>query len=445
MPMPEQNITRSSSAVQRLTMLAVFASVLIATSLPLGYFLSVYYRDLGALEAEARSDSLYVSALASENPMLWEYQEHRLQDVLNRRPRKGTKESRTVYNHDGRVIAESDDRIDSPVMRETYPVLDAGRPVGAIEIKRSLRPLFLHTAFVALMSLSLGYTIFFLIRIMPIRSVQQAEAQSRRYADELEETNADLRAFIFSIAHDLRAPLVNLKGFSSELRRELGDVTPELMNGLASLKDDERQRVAAVLEQAVPEALGYIDSSTLRLDSLINAVLHLSRIDFRALHPEVIDMEELVHIALETFAHTIKEKNLTVTRGPLPSVVGDRMVMEQCMANLLDNAFKYPEPGRAGAVSITAERTADEVIVSVADNGRGIAPDDVQKVFEIFRRAGQQDTPGEGMGLAFVKALIRRQGGNIRCESVLGKGSTFSLSLPVNHGQRIVSERDKGA
>ena len=254
--------------------------------------------------------------------------------------------------------------------------------------------------------------------------------------DSLKEQNDELRAFVFSIAHDLRAPLVNLKGFSSELRRDLAEVMPPLLLALNSLSAVERQRVVAVLEQAVPEALGYIDTSTQKLDSLINAVLHLSRIDFRELNLEGIDTEELVQVALQNLAHTINTKNITVHLGPLPPLVADRMVMEQCIANLLDNACKYLVPNRAGEISITAGQDKDAVIFYFKDNGRGIAPDDIQKVFEIFRRAGQPDTPGEGMGLAFVKALARRQGGNVWCESVLGEGTTFCLSIPADGGQR---------
>lgn len=251
----------------------------------------------------------------------------------------------------------------------------------------------------------------------------------------LKEQNAELRAFVFSIAHDLRTPLVNLKGFAGELRQELTEVMPELLAGLNSLTAEERQRVAAVLEHSVPEALGYIDLSTKKLDSLINAVLHVSRIDFQALNPERIDLEGLVQVALQALAHTIKEKNVTVTLGPLPPVVADRLVMEQCIANLLDNACKYLVPGRAGVISITAEQTADEVILYFQDNGRGIAPDDIAKVFEIFRRVGQPDTPGEGMGLAFVKGLAKRQGGRVWCESSLGEGSTFCLAIPAANGK----------
>lgn len=435
MPIPPA-LKKTSSAAQRLTLLALLASLLIASVLPLGYFLSAYSRELGAMEAEARGDSFYVSALAAENPRLWQYQQLRLQDVLDRRISKDIKELRSVYSLDGRLVAESRDSLPPPLIQQNYPVLDAGRPVGTVEIKRSLRPILLDTAGVALLSMALGGAIFYLIRILPIRSVQEAEARSQRYAKKLEETNADLRAFIFGIAHDLRAPLVNLKGFSSELRGDFTEVMPELQRSLESLPEADRQRVASVLEQAIPEALRYIDSSANKIDALVNAILNLSRIDFRALNPEPVDTEGLVRAALQTLARTIKEKNITVRVGQLPPVFADRLVMEQSFTNLLDNACKYLDPARSGEISITAELTREETIFYFMDNGRGIAQDDLQKVFEIFRRAGSQDTPGEGMGLAFVKALVRRQGGKVWCESSLGEGSTFCLAIPRDGEQR---------
>ena len=100
------------------------------------------------------------------------------------------------------------------------------------------------------------------------------------------------------------------------------------------------------------------------------------------------------------------------------------------MGNLLDNAVKYLAPDRPGRIEIEAETTAMTATFHIRDNGRGIAADDLDKVFEIFRRAGRQDIPGEGMGLAYVKTLVRRQGGSIRCISQLGEGTTFSFTIP---------------
>jgi len=119
-----------------------------------------------------------------------------------------------------------------------------------------------------------------------------------------------------------------------------------------------------------------------------------------------------------------------VTIGPLPDLVVDKAAAEQIFGNLLDNALKYLEPARSGKIEVTAEQNAGETIFTIRDNGRGIATEDTQKVFELFRRVGRQDVPGEGMGLTYVKTLVRRLGGRIWCESEPGVGSAFSFTIP---------------
>jgi signal transduction histidine kinase len=104
--------------------------------------------------------------------------------------------------------------------------------------------------------------------------------------------------------------------------------------------------------------------------------------------------------------------------------------MEQILTNLLMNAIIYLDPHRPGKIAVTGERNSKEAIFCLKDNGRGISPDDMQKIFELFRRAGKQNVPGEGMGLAYVRTLVRRFGGRIWCESELGVGSTFLFAIP---------------
>jgi signal transduction histidine kinase len=99
------------------------------------------------------------------------------------------------------------------------------------------------------------------------------------------------------------------------------------------------------------------------------------------------------------------------------------------MGNILTNAVNYLEADRPGKIEIWGERNHQETTFHISDNGRGIALGDMHKVFELFRRAGKQDVPGEGMGLAYVRTLVRRHGGQIWCESKLGSGTTFSFTI----------------
>jgi signal transduction histidine kinase len=165
------------------------------------------------------------------------------------------------------------------------------------------------------------------------------------------------------------------------------------------------------------------------MDDFINAVLKLSRLGRRELKLEPIDMNALVQATLQSLGHQIEERQVMVTVGALPTVVADRTSMEQIMGNLLTNAVLYLDPDRRREIEITAERDHDETIFHIRDNGRGIAEEDMDKVFAPFRRAGKQDVPGEGMGLPYVQALVRRHGGRIWCESEPGVGTTFTFTI----------------
>ena len=101
------------------------------------------------------------------------------------------------------------------------------------------------------------------------------------------------------------------------------------------------------------------------------------------------------------------------------------------MSNLVENALKYLKPGRPGVIRVTAAREGPRMLVRIADNGRGIDPRDHERIFDLFRRSGRQDQPGEGIGLAHVRTLAYRLGGTINVASQLDEGATFTIDLPL--------------
>jgi signal transduction histidine kinase/putative methionine-R-sulfoxide reductase with GAF domain len=261
---------------------------------------------------------------------------------------------------------------------------------------------------------------------------KQAEEQLQRYAAELEQANEELKRFTYVASHNLRAPLVNLRGFAAELRAALAVIGSAVIAALPHLDEKRRPAVTMALQEDIPEALGFIDSSVTLMDRLVNALLELSRLNRGELRLEPVDMNALVQETLQALAHQIEQRQVSVTVGSLPTVVADRASMQQIMGNLLNNAVIYLDPVRPGEIEITGERDHDETTFRVRDNGCGIAEEDMDKVFAPFRRAGRQDVPGEGMGLAYVQALVRRHGGRIWCESEPGVGTTFTFTLS-NH------------
>jgi signal transduction histidine kinase len=255
----------------------------------------------------------------------------------------------------------------------------------------------------------------------------------RRVADrtaDLVRANDEIQRFAYIVSHDLRAPLVNVMGFTSELEEGLGTVT-----GYFDAAQPERQAAEAAAVQAargdMPEAIRFIRSSTGKMDSLINAILKISREGGRVLAPERVDLAALIDRQAQALRHQFEAAGAAfeMTQRPQP-IVSDRLALEQVFGNLLDNAVKYLSPDRAGEVTVSVRDLGSRIEVAVTDNGRGIADKDFGRIFELFRRAGAQDRPGEGIGLAHVRALVRRLGGEIDVESLLNKGSCFRVTLP---------------
>jgi PAS domain S-box-containing protein len=258
---------------------------------------------------------------------------------------------------------------------------------------------------------------------------KRAQEQLQRYAVELRRRNREIRDFAYVVSHDFRAPLVNLKGFCAELRYALQVIEEAMPAVQPHLDESQRKAVAIALQEDVPEALSFIESSVARMDRYISAVLKLSRLGRRELDLQPLDVEPIVRGVLEGLAHQIAEHQAEVIVGALPPVVADRTSMEQIMGNLLSNAVKYLEPHRPCKIEILGERRDGEVLFQIRDNGRGIADEDMDKIFMPFRRVGRQDTPGDGMGLPHVQTMVRRHGGRIWCDSELGVGTVFTFAI----------------
>jgi signal transduction histidine kinase len=252
---------------------------------------------------------------------------------------------------------------------------------------------------------------------------------------DLTEANDEIQRFAYIVSHDLRAPLVNIMGFTTELENLRTDIFEQIDKMRQELAKRQAEADAAsggieTLAGDFDEAIGFIKSSISKMDRLINTVLRLSREGRREFKPEVVDMNLLVKGICDSLAHQATAVGASVTVGELPNITSDRIALEQVFSNLVDNALKYLRQGVSGRIEIAGRQTPREVIYEVRDNGRGIDKADYQRIFELFRRAGTQDRPGEGIGLAHVRALVRRIGGSLSVASELGHGSVFTVTLP---------------
>jgi signal transduction histidine kinase len=263
---------------------------------------------------------------------------------------------------------------------------------------------------------------------LAVANLDLEETVAQRTA-ALRRANEEIQRFAYIVSHDLRSPLVNIMGFTSELETLSKELFEKLAqaNGLAG---------SDTLSKDFDEAFGFIKSSIARMDRLIGAILRISREGNRPLNPEPVDTKALVEGLFSGLTHQIREKGVEVEIGSLPPIVTDRLALEQILSNLIENAMKFLKPGVKGEIRVEGHTHVGENLYTVSDNGRGIDPKDHQRVFELFRRSGPQDVPGEGMGLAYVTALVRRLGGTITIQSELGRGSTFRLTLPTTLGMQ---------
>lgn len=262
------------------------------------------------------------------------------------------------------------------------------------------------------------------------QKIREQRARIEQQAEELERINEELETFTYIASHDLRSPLVNLRGFCGELHRSIDAVLPMLQNILPQLSEIEREILRKEVCQQIPKSLTYITTAAEKMDRMTDAILKLSRLGRREVKIEPIKTRVLVDQCLAPLAHQIKQTGTKVEIGDLPDIIGDRVSIEQIFSNLLDNAVKYLDQSRPGHIIISGSGNDERAQFTVADNGRGIAGEDRHKVFEIFRRAGEVDgIPGEGMGMPYVRSIVKRYGGRIWFESALGKGTSFHFTI----------------
>jgi signal transduction histidine kinase len=256
----------------------------------------------------------------------------------------------------------------------------------------------------------------------------RADAQARALADRTEE----LREFSYVVSHDLRAPLINIEGFSAVLHEAIDEYDADVRRvGPGADAQSLREKWQATHAEVV-EALHFIASGTVKMGALISGLLELSRIDSRPAEESVVALAPLVEELVASMQHQIREREVTVIIEPLPEVVGERLRLSQIFGNLLDNAVKYMPQRPPREIRVTCEAQGDEFVFSVADTGDGITPENRQQVFRPFKRlCGVAGAVGDGLGLAAVKRIVERHGGRIWIDDgPAGQGAAFRFTWP---------------
>ncbi|MBI4351808.1 MAG: PAS domain S-box protein [Elusimicrobia bacterium] len=270
-------------------------------------------------------------------------------------------------------------------------------------------------------------------RVWSFRDVtahRRAELEKERLNAELLEKNRELENFLYLTTHDLRGPLINILGFSQNLEGYAKRLREALAP--APLPAGARKTVDELAGNSIPAALGFILESSRKMDSLISALLKVSRIGRVEMKPATVDMGELAEKILASMRYQLEEAGGEIRCGDLPPCLADPDAVNRIFSNLLDNALKYRREDSPPRIELAGERREGLVVYTVADNGAGIPEKDLHGIWNLFYRhekAGEK--AGEGIGLAMVRRMAERNGGRIWVESKEGKGSVFYVGLPA--------------
>lgn len=239
------------------------------------------------------------------------------------------------------------------------------------------------------------------------RAVQLEHLVAQRTA-ELIATNKQLEAFVYTIAHDLRAPLRAMQGFSELLVEE----------------------AAATLSEAGKNYAERINKAAQYMDALLGDLLAFSRLSQQRVELTAVNLEGVVRSVLSRLRKEIQDRNARVEcSGPWPSVLAHEPTLAQVVFNLASNSLKFAAAEVPPRVRLRAEDRAEFVRVWVEDNGIGIAPDHQRQIFRLFTRLHGEKYPGTGIGLAIVQKGVERMGGRSGVESAAGQGARFWFEL----------------
>ena len=228
------------------------------------------------------------------------------------------------------------------------------------------------------------------------------------HSHELARSNSDLEQFAYIASHDLQEPLRMVSSYTQLLARRYGD----------KLDEDAQVFISYAVEGAE------------RMGQLITDVLTYSRVGTETDEFELANCDRAFDLAVANLRSAIEESKAEVVRDPLPAVKGDEIQIAQLFQNLIANALKFRDR-RSPRVYVSAKLDGDTWVVSVRDNGIGIAPEYAHQIFGVFQRLHTRaHYPGNGIGLAMCKKIVERHGGRIWMESEPGHGATFYFTLP---------------
>lgn len=255
--------------------------------------------------------------------------------------------------------------------------------------------------------------------IVDISERQRQQAQLNALNNELLRKNQEMEQFIYTVSHDLKAPLVTIAGFATRLRN-----TPDI-----HFPDKQIHQIDRIL------------ANVKAMDALLQDLLHLSRIIKRDLQKTWINSHHALEKALDSLEGHITETGAEITiESPLADIYAQESLLLQCLQNLVSNALKYTKPGEKPRVHIAGIVEEQASGIAVRDHGLGIAPQHQERVFNVFERLNPQTCEGTGVGLSIVKAIMEKHSGRVSLSSTEGIGTEFILLFPYPPQKEVSDE-----
>jgi len=263
-----------------------------------------------------------------------------------------------------------------------------------------------------------------------LTALKRDDLEIQKLNRDLIDKNEEMENFLYITTHNLRTPLVNIQGFSQNLERHSKELLETLTD--TPLQPEIKDRLGKLAGELIPDALKFISDSALKIDSLITALLKVSRVGRVEMKPETLEMNALLKKVIDSIHYQLDLAGGKVNLGNLPPCMADQAAVAQIFTNLLDNAVKYRHHDRPLVVNVTGAVKEGMAVYTVADNGSGIPAADIYKIWDLFYQPVRGDErKGEGVGLSIVKRLTKKNGGDIRVESKEGEGSVFYVALPL--------------
>lgn len=259
-----------------------------------------------------------------------------------------------------------------------------------------------------------------------INEIMVAEQELLTLTKSLEEKNIEFRKVLYTTTHDLRTPLLNILGFSNELKQNYLEVVNQLNNNSNFDFTDLKE----VLVNEWGDDINIIVDNTKKMSVLINGLLEMSKIGTYEVKNEDINVNLLIREIKKNLAHKIEKHKIRITVDQLPNCFSDKYKLQQVFTNLIDNAINYKKNDVESFIKITGSTEQNIISYSVEDNGIGIETENLDKVLEMFYRNDPELADGAGLGLTIVCKALETINGELKFESERNVGSKFSISLP---------------